>query len=324
MESNRRFAIYLDLENLAKSLEKYDKTPQELMQKLLDYLRAQGKIDLARIYTGWGVFASLVPFAVDIGYEAVFVYTHRGGTVVKNLADMQITVDALKCGYERPQVTTFVFVSADRDFLPVIKALQELGREVIVIGDEQITSTALKNAADRFLPLTELAGDLKSVSSNRAGKDFEGFFRKLGGIIGFINYMGYELSPSILKELLTMVIPDFTERDWGYPNFKALVRDLEKRGLVEIIDSSKMKMVASSKVQDYELVVPEDDIQKVKELLHEGISGRGMVEALRNIDKQGLRGGKDYWEALIRLGNENGWWSIDLGGAESEEQEAAH
>jgi len=81
-------------------LEKYDKTPRA-STKILDTFVGMGKIDVARVYTGWGVFASLIPFAVDMGYEVVFVYAHRSGSVVKNMADMQITVDALKLGYER-------------------------------------------------------------------------------------------------------------------------------------------------------------------------------------------------------------------------------
>lgn len=321
MQSCKHFAIFLDLENLAKSLEKYDKTPQELLQKILDTFVGMGKIDVARVYTGWGVFASLIPFAVDMGYEVVFVYAHRSGSVVKNMADMQITVDALKLGYERDSIDAFVFVSADRDFIPVIKALQGLGKEVVVIGDEQITSEALKNTADAFVSLNELAGGLKSLSKNRAGKDFEKFFKTIGGIIKFVDFMNYELSPSILKELLTMVMPDFTEHDWGYPNFKALVKDLEKRGLVEIVDSSKMKMVPTARIKEYDFVVPELDIQRVKERISSETSFSKLVEELRSIEKQGIRGGKDYWEALIRLGNDLGWWEVKLGGAEVEKSE---
>lgn len=321
MQSYKHFAVFLDLENLAKSLEKYDKTPQELMQKILDTFAQMGKIDVARVYTGWGVFASLIPFAVDMGYEVVFVYAHRSGSVVKNMADMQITVDALKLGYERDAIDTFVFVSADRDFIPVIKALQGLGKEVVVIGDEQITSEALRNTADAFVSLSELAGGLKSLTKNRAGKDFESFFNTIGGIIKFVDFMNYELSPSILKELLTMVMPDFTEHDWGYPNFKALVKDLEKRGLVEIVDSSKMKMVPTARVKEYDFVVPEIDVERVKERISSDTNFTKLVDELRNIEKQGIRGGKDYWEALIKLGNELGWWEVKPGGAEVEKSE---
>jgi uncharacterized protein (TIGR00288 family) len=315
----KHFGIFLDLENLAKSLEKYDKTPQELMQRIMDLFYSMGKIDLARVYTGWGVFASLIPFAVDMGYDVVFVYAHRSGNIVKNMADMQITVDALKYGYERPNITSFVFVSADRDFIPVIKALQSLGKEVIAIGDEQITSEALKNSADVFISLNELAGGLKNVSKNRVGKDFEGFFNTIGGIVRFIQYMNYELSPSVLKEMLMMVMPDFTEHDWGYPNFKALVKDLEKRGLVEIVDSNKMKMVPTERIKDFEYVVPKEDVDRIKARITNPVNVSTLVEELRNIDKQGIRGGKDYWEALIKLGNELGWWQINMGGADFEE-----
>jgi len=80
------------------------------------------------------------------------------------MADMQITVDALKLGYERDSIDAFVFVSADRDFIPVIKALQGLGKEVVVIGDEQITSGSVKEYGRRFVSLNELAGGLKSLA----------------------------------------------------------------------------------------------------------------------------------------------------------------
>jgi len=78
--------------------------PPRASTKDLRYFCWYGKIDVARVYTGWGVFASLIPFAVDMGYEVVFVYAHRSGSVVKNMADMQITVDALKLGYERDSI----------------------------------------------------------------------------------------------------------------------------------------------------------------------------------------------------------------------------
>jgi len=118
-----------------------------------------------------------------------------------------------------------------------------------------------------------------------------------------------------------MVMPDFTEHDWGYPNFKALVKDLEKRGLVEIVDSSKMKMVPTAHIKEYDFVVPELDIQRVKERISSETSFSKLVEELRSIEKQGIRGGKDYWEALIRLGNDLGWWEVKLGGAEVEKSE---
>jgi len=69
------FRNFPDLENLAKSLEKYDKTPQELLQKILDTFVGMGKIDVARVYTGW-VFCVTHTICVDMDMKCI-VYAHR-------------------------------------------------------------------------------------------------------------------------------------------------------------------------------------------------------------------------------------------------------
>jgi len=84
---------------------------------------------------------------------------------------------------------------------------------------------------------------------------------------------------------------------------------------------NKMKMVPTAHIKECDFVVPELDIQRVKERISSETSFSKLVEELRSIEKQGIRGGKDYWEALIRLGNDLGWWEVKLGGAEVEKSE---
>ena len=55
---------------------------------------------------------------------------------------------ALETLYKNPNINTYVIVSSDKDFIPLIKNINAEGKEVLVIGLESNTSGELIELCD--------------------------------------------------------------------------------------------------------------------------------------------------------------------------------
>ncbi len=99
------------------------------------------------------------------------VETHNVlGTEMKNAADMKLCIDALDLLYNRPEIRTFVFLSGDRDYIPVIRYLQSRGKSVRVVGFQNSTSAHLVEAVGvgRFIQGSDFLGKKTTAQKKTA------------------------------------------------------------------------------------------------------------------------------------------------------------
>ncbi len=153
--SEERLALYIDHENVAIGARdigyRFDPKP------LLEALAERGRLITRRAYADWNLFRDDRRGMVDANVELIEI-PQRSDSVRKNAADIQMAVDAMELALTRDFVSTFVIVSGDSDFTPLVSKLRELNKRVIGVGLKGSTSAMLPPACDEFLFYDRLEG----------------------------------------------------------------------------------------------------------------------------------------------------------------------
>ena len=158
--TNRNVAVFIDAENLFKGYGKLE-IPDISMEEILEQLEAAaareagaGSIALARAYADWGALG-LEDYRREVersGVETVQVFSVSKAE--KNAADIVLVVDALRAAADLDQLEVFVLVSADGDFVPLVRRLHELDKYVIgaTLADHPVNNV-LEREVDQYVPL---------------------------------------------------------------------------------------------------------------------------------------------------------------------------
>ena len=135
---NNDVAILLDLDNLvigaAEANLAFD---VQLILKSVKELTS-GRIVLRRAYGDWRQRQNMPKELAAAGFE--LQATVRLSNVSKNLADMQMVVDAMETLIDGHNFSTYVLATGDRDFMPLVQALRKRGKQVIGIGIKHTSS----------------------------------------------------------------------------------------------------------------------------------------------------------------------------------------
>jgi uncharacterized LabA/DUF88 family protein len=83
----------------------------------------------------------------------------------KNSADIRLVVDALDLCYTKSHVDTFVIISGDSDFSPLVSKLRENAKQVIGVGVKQSTSDLLIANCDEFIFYDDLVRETRHSSA---------------------------------------------------------------------------------------------------------------------------------------------------------------
>jgi uncharacterized protein (TIGR00288 family) len=153
--TEERLALFIDHENVAIGARdigyRFDIAP------LTEALAERGRLVVRRAYADWNLFRDDRRGMVDGNVELIEI-PQRSDSVRKNAADIQMAVDAMELAFTRDFVSTFVIVSGDSDFTPLVGKLRELNKRVIGVGLKGSTSAMLPPACDEFLFYDRLDG----------------------------------------------------------------------------------------------------------------------------------------------------------------------
>ena len=267
-----RLALFIDHENVAIGARdigyRFDPRP------LMDALAERGRLITRRAYADWNLFKDDRRDMVDSNVELIEI-PQRSDSVRKNAADIQMAVDAMELALTREFVSTFVIVSGDSDFTPLVGKLRELNKRVIGVGLKGSTSSMLPPACDEFIfydrlegiPLREKRGGKpshgrakKSASEGEAAKPKTSEtkstdapvpakstqkqdLRKLERLLtrtlaGIQSNTAGSVQASNLKRALLRKDPTFSEGDYGFRGFRELLRHLADGGVITLTDGS--------------------------------------------------------------------------------------
>jgi uncharacterized LabA/DUF88 family protein len=163
-------AVFCDFENVALGVRdaKYD---QFDIRRVLERLLLKGPIVVKKAYCDWERYKKFKPAMHEAAFEMIEIpHLRQSG---KNSADIRLVVDALDLCYTKGHVNTFVIISGDSDFSPLVSKLRENNKEVIGVGVASSTSDLLIANCDEFIYYDDLVrGDTpkKPAARRRSAK----------------------------------------------------------------------------------------------------------------------------------------------------------
>jgi len=246
----RSLAVFCDFENVALGVREA-KYAQFDMQKVLERLLAKGSIVVKKAYCDWERYKEFKAAMHGASFELIEIpHVRQSG---KNSADIRMVVDALDLCYTKAHVDTFVIVSGDSDFSPLVSKLRENAKTVIGVGVKNSSSDLLIANCDEFIYYDDLVrqdeqtrrATRKRRETAPAGsgedKKQEGLDLMLGTLETLIAERGAEekIWGSMVKQALKRRNPGFNESYYGFRAFSDLLEEAEKKGLIKLDPDEK-------------------------------------------------------------------------------------
>ena len=144
----RNMALFCDFENVALGVQEA-KYPKFDIAKVLERLLLKGSIVVKKAYCDWDRYKNFKAGMHEAAFELIEIpHVRQSG---KNSADIRMVVDALDLCYTKSHVDTFVIISGDSDFSPLVSKLRENNKLVIGVGVKKSTSDLLTANCDDFI-----------------------------------------------------------------------------------------------------------------------------------------------------------------------------
>jgi len=240
-QSQAQLAVFIDFENLAVGIQQQEgngrrrkRTEKLDMQLILERLVEKGKIVAKRAYCDWQRFPEYVVQLHELGIELIEIPDRY--MTGKNSADIRLVVDALEMGFSKEHIDTYVIVSGDSDFLPLVSKLRENGKTIIGVGLKNSTSDLLANNCDEFIFYDDLGtgGDMPKIGDNVTRKQRPAYKLLFETIDAMQRESTAKMHSSLVKDTIRRKKPQFSERSYGYRSFNQLLEDAQSKGYLEI------------------------------------------------------------------------------------------
>jgi len=161
-------ALFCDFENIALGVRDADYEKFDIA-KVLERLLLKGSIVVKKAYCDWDRYKGFKAPMHEASFELIEIpHVRQSG---KNSADIRMVVDALDLCYTKAHVQTFVIISGDSDFSPLVSKLRENNKVVIGVGVKNSTSDLLIANCDEFIFYDDLVrATRKSAARKSAAK----------------------------------------------------------------------------------------------------------------------------------------------------------
>jgi len=256
----RSMALFCDFENVALGVRDAKYAAFDI-GKVLERLLIKGNIVVRKAYCDWARYKDFKAPMHEAAFELIEIpHVRQSG---KNSADIRMVVDALDLCYTKSHVDTFVVISGDSDFSPLVSKLRENNKIVIGVGVKNSTSDLLTAICDEFIYYDDLVRDSESKGKrtrkrtsaktktkstpNKPENDdpealkLEGIEMVLATVEDLLEERSGEdtLWGSMVKQTLKRRKPGFSERYHGFRTFGQLLEEAQKRGLMELEHDEK-------------------------------------------------------------------------------------
>ena len=251
----RSLAVFCDFENVALGVREA-RYAQFDMAKVLERLLAKGSIVVKKAYCDWERYKEFKATMHAASFELIEIpHVRQSG---KNSADIRMVVDALDLCYTKAHVDTFVIVSGDSDFSPLVSKLRENAKTVIGVGVKNSSSDLLINNCDEFIYYDDLvrADEQKRRSAKKrrdaappsaAGdkangdKKQEAFDLMLSTLEALMSERDADerIWGSMVKQALKRRNPGFNESYYGFRAFSDLLEEAAEKGLIKLEPDEK-------------------------------------------------------------------------------------
>lgn len=245
-------AVFCDFENVALGVRDVNYAPFDI-QRVLERLLLKGNIVVKKAYCDWDRYKEFKAPMHEAAFELIEIpHVRQSG---KNSADIRMVVDALDLCYTKLHLDTFVIISGDSDFSPLVSKLRENNKVVIGVGVKQSTSDLLTANCDEFIFYDDLVRDAKKPARGRrkistkktakkkAAKQVTSEEEKkkqeaLELVIATVEDLFQDRDEmekvwgSMVKQTLKRRKPGFNERYHGFSTFSKLLEEAQARNLL--------------------------------------------------------------------------------------------
>jgi uncharacterized protein (TIGR00288 family) len=251
-------AMFCDFENVALGVRDAKYSAFDI-GRVIERLLLKGSIVVKKAYCDWERYKEFKAAMHEASFELIDIpHVRQSG---KNSADIRMVVDALDLCYTKSHVDTFVIISGDSDFSPLVSKLRENDKTVIGVGVKSSTSDLLINNCDEFIYYDDLVREhsAKRQSKRRRpgratsdtkpeGKDDErvtdapedrtqqAFDLVLETLVALVAERGAEdrIWGSMVKQALKRRKPGFNEGYYGFRSFNSLLEEAEAQHLLKL------------------------------------------------------------------------------------------
>lgn len=252
MSDDRNLAVFCDFENVAIGVREA-KFAKFDIQLILERLLLKGSIVAKKAYCDWDRYKEFKPAMHEASFELIEVpHIKLSG---KNSADIRMVVDALDLCYTKEHIDTFVVISGDSDFSPLVGKLRENAKTVIGVGVKQSTSDLLISNCDEFILYDDLVRDssarrgagraktkrkTKKTKRKPAKKPADPAQEAIDLVVETTQALYAErgdrekLWGSMIKQTLKRRRPGFNESFYGFSSFSDLLEEAAARQQLEL------------------------------------------------------------------------------------------
>ena len=256
----KNMALFCDFENVALGVREASSAEFDI-KKVLERLLLKGDIVVKKAYCDWERYRDFKRPMHEAAFELIEIpHVRMSG---KNSADIRMVVDALDLCYTKSHVDTFVIISGDSDFSPLVSKLRENNKVVIGVGVKQSTSDLLVANCDEFIFYDDLAREKAKKQQSRkkpaaapatkagvaadagdkdgSNKKAEALDLVMETIEALFAERGAEdkIWPSMVKQTLKRRQPGFNESYYGFRTFGKLLEEAQARKLLVLEPDEK-------------------------------------------------------------------------------------
>ena len=255
MNGDRNLALFCDFENIALGARDARYASFDI-QPVLQKLLLKGSIVVKKAYCDWDRYKEFKPTMHEAAFELIEIpHVRQSG---KNSADIRMVVDALDLCYTKEHIDTFVIISGDSDFSPLVSKLRENAKTVIGVGVKSSTSDLLISNCDEFLFYDDLivkrdpaqrrrrseastrpapaktADKVVSKASDDRAQQAIDLVRETIEAIYAERGDTQKLWGSMVKQTLQRRQPAFNESFYGFGSFNEVLEEAQARGQLEL------------------------------------------------------------------------------------------
>ncbi|MCU7935267.1 MAG: NYN domain-containing protein [Candidatus Thiodiazotropha sp. (ex Dulcina madagascariensis)] len=250
----QNMAVFCDFENVALGVRDANYAAFNI-QKVLERLLLKGNIVVKKAYCDWDRYKEFKAAMHEAAFELIEIpHVRQSG---KNSADIRMVVDALDLCYTKLHLDTFVIISGDSDFSPLVSKLRENNKVVIGVGVKQSTSDLLTANCDEFIFYDDLVREAEKPSRSRRKSSAKKSSKKkpvkqvvseeekkkqaaLDLVVATVEDLFQERGEtekvwsSMVKQTLKRRKPGFNERYHGFRTFSKLLEEAQARKLLKL------------------------------------------------------------------------------------------
>jgi len=230
----RKIALFCDLENIALGVRDSSEVKKFDIGLVLERLLEKGKIIVKKAYCDWERYSEFKRPFHEAAIELIDIpQKYYSG---KNSADIKMVVDAMDLCYSKEHLDTFVVMSGDSDFSPLVSKLKENNKYVIGVGVKGSSANLLISNCDEFIFYEDVWRDQQKLPQldGLGKKHAEAFSLMIDAMQALIRENKDVLWGSMIKQTMQRKKPSFNEGYYGYSTFSELLEDAEKKNIIRL------------------------------------------------------------------------------------------